>query len=453
MRDLLERLLECFRLPIDQVPSLSTIADGYAKLEQMLLGKEWGAAVKWLNRRGRFRDAPPHLKHLIRHAYEHVCRKDAWEAFKKIAHKDREDCDRQLIASWNESLFAKLVSAQKERPRLAEARRRIEILDQVIALIAQAGNDLQLDLEQQIVQLAIRLPPGYRYAQETRVQQAMRRVRAMSQFEAVAVRDPLDEPALASAWQDLLETGCAVLVDPQWQPRAELAAQRAPLIRRWRNCPPSCPPINSIDGSCRSGGKICWPIVPRPPLAGAYETAIYRRQLLRRLHTAVDSRHAPAMIAVADDPALAGFPLPGSWKALIQAARQKAAATARLAAVLRDGPRNDLLTQFDARLIREYPEQFAPYQAKLSVWTQSEILPAESLGLGAAVGRASLVPADEPRPAYRVRWTWPQSRFSDECVFCICQQEPVPGDDPRLVPAVCDLPSTGRPGNTAAGTG
>jgi hypothetical protein len=167
--------------------------------------------------------------------------------------------------------------------------------------------------------------------------------------------------------------------------------------------------------------------------------AIHRRELLRQLHAAIDSRHAPAMIALADDPAIVGFPLPGAWKTSIKAARQKAAATARLVAVLHNGPRSELLTQFDVRLIREYPEQFAPFQAKLSLWTQSEILPAESLGLGAAVGRASLVPADEPSPAYRVRWTWPQSRFSDECVLLICQEEPVPGDDPMLVPAVFRL--------------
>ena len=55
------------------------------------------------------------------------------------------------------------------------------------------------------------------------------------------------------------------------------------------------------------------------------------------------------------------------------------------------------------------------------------------------MGRASLVPADEPSPAYRVRWTWPQSRFSDKCIIGICRQEPVPGDDPTLMPAVFRL--------------
>ena len=79
---------------------------------------------------------------------------------------------------------------------------------------------------------------------------------------------------------------------------------------------------------------------------------------------------------------LTGVSLAGGRKTALKAARQKAAATACLAAVLRDGPRSELLTQFDARLIREYPEQFAPYQAELSLWTQSEILPAENLGIG-----------------------------------------------------------------------
>jgi serine/threonine protein kinase len=440
VRDLLEKLLQCTRMPIDQVPSLSKIADGYAQLEKMLIDKEYSAAVRWLNKRGRFRDAPKHLQPMIRHAYEHVCRKDAWAAFTKIPRKDREDYDRQLIAAWNEPLFAKLAGARAERPRLAQARRRIEIVDQVIALIGQAGEDLQLELEQQIAQLAIRLPPGYRHTQEARVQQAMRRVGAMSQFEAVAVRDPLDEPALASAWQDLVDTGCSGLIDPQWQPRAELAAERAPLIAALAELPAELPP-DQRDRRILSIWRDevladCAQAAPWRPL---YEMALRHRQLLRQLQTAVESRHAPTIIALADDPALAGYPLPGAWRTVIKAARQKAAAMARLEAVLRDGPRVDLLPHFDARLIRQYTDQFAPYQSQLSQWTQSEILPAENLGLGAAVGRASLVAADEPYPAYRVRWTWPQSRFSDECILCITQEEPLPGDDPTLVPAVFRL--------------
>ena len=145
---------------MEQVPPLSKLAGGFARLEEMLLRKEWKRGGEVAEQAGRFRDAPPQLQPMIRHAYEHVCRKDAWEAFQKIPRKDCEVYDRQVIAAWNEPLFAHFAAARQERPRLAAARERVDVLDQLLALIAQAGEHLELDLERQIAHLAIRLPPG-----------------------------------------------------------------------------------------------------------------------------------------------------------------------------------------------------------------------------------------------------------------------------------------------------
>ena len=58
VRELLERLLRGHRGPIDQVPSLAELTDSYVEIEKLLRQAEWEEAVKLLNRRKQFRDAP-----------------------------------------------------------------------------------------------------------------------------------------------------------------------------------------------------------------------------------------------------------------------------------------------------------------------------------------------------------------------------------------------------------
>jgi hypothetical protein len=95
---------------------------------------------------------------------------------------------------------------------------------------------------------------------------------------------------------------------------------------------------------------------------------------------------------------------------------------------------------FDARLIRKHPDRFAPYESRLSEWTRSEILPLEGLGLGRALGRASLLCLDKAHGTYRVRWTWPQQRFADQCLLAISRHEPDAESDPRDLDVLYRLP-------------
>lgn len=164
VRDLTQQLFSLLRGPLDRVPPLGHLANSFAKVEQLLLRQEWDAAVDALNRRGQFRDAPEHLKPLIRQAYEHVCRQQAWTAFARLPAETSEANDRSLVASWNEALFAGFEPAEKQRVRVAEARRRVTLLDRLCYLVQQSSGQITLAAEQGIADAAAQLPQGYKYS-------------------------------------------------------------------------------------------------------------------------------------------------------------------------------------------------------------------------------------------------------------------------------------------------
>jgi hypothetical protein len=105
VRDLTESLLELLRIPMSQVAPLRQLAHpSFRRIERLLAAEQWESAVELLNRRGRFRDAPPHLKPLIAKAYEHVCRQESWADFQRVPAEIDEPCDRRLVRAWNEAI-------------------------------------------------------------------------------------------------------------------------------------------------------------------------------------------------------------------------------------------------------------------------------------------------------------------------------------------------------------
>jgi hypothetical protein len=155
-----------------------------------------------------------------------------------------------------------------------------------------------------------------------------------------------------------------------------------------------------------------------------------RRDLLRRTGKAIRARRDAEIVRLAEDPLLADFPLPADWQAAIQAAQGQVAKTAALIAALESGDAAMFWERFDARLIRRHRELFAAHEEVLRRWTEKEILAPERLGLGLALARSSLVCVDRVEGTYCVRWTWPQQRFSEQCILAICPEAPGPGDEP-----------------------
>jgi len=438
VRDLTQKLFGFACVRMDQVPSLAQLTNSYAKIEQLLQKRQWAAAVKELNRRGRFHDAPKRLQPLIRQAYQYVCREQEWRKFQKLPQETSEANDRSLVGAWNESLFGGYEPAERQRVRVSEAHRRVKTLDRIGRRVRRAESGTRqgeqeveaatLAGEQSIVEAAAKLPQGYQYDLRPRVDQARRRVSAVQRLEK-ALDSAASEAMIVTAWRTVLEAKCDGLADPDWRPRIELAEQRAPVLKALHEIPDDLPAYQQdqriletwqedLLKDCREAER--W----RP----AYQAAVARRDVLERLQTATEEGNQEAIAELMEEPCLAEYPLPKGCDAAIKAVRDRIEQTKSLLAALDDNRRASFHELFDAGLIRQHAERFAPHESLLHEWTLSEVLPLEKLGLGPARNRKSLKGSGTK---YRVRWTWPQQRFTDRCLLAVCPDKPGEKDNPQ----------------------
>jgi len=325
VRELTAKLFGFSAGPMDQVPPLSHLANSFAKVEQLLVRGEWKAAVDALNRRGQFRDAPDHLKPLIERAYQHVYREKAWVKYCRIPREASEANDQKLVDTWNEALFAGFESAERERVRIGEARRRLAVLDRIRAyhVAQQSSGTITLGGERQIAAAAEKLPQGYQYALQARVERARRHVRATTRLEAV-IANPRSEAAIVTAWRAVVEAQCDHLADPAWRPRIELAERRAPLLRKLYEISDDMP-LDRRDrqvldtweedllAECEEAERF------RP----LYEEAVARSELLKRLQTAIDGCDESSIVRLMEEPLLAGYPLPADLAASVKAVQRR----------------------------------------------------------------------------------------------------------------------------------
>ncbi|MBN2477030.1 MAG: protein kinase family protein [Pirellulales bacterium] len=438
VRELTQKLFGFACVRMDQVPSLSHLTNSYAKIEMLLKRKHWAEAVKALNRRGQFRDAPEKLKPLIRQAYEHVCRQQAWQAFQKLPQETSEENDRRLVAAWNEALFAGYEQAERQRVRVAEARRRVRELDRICHLVqrteqqnrqaSQSSEKITLIGEQSIVDAADKLPQGYRYSLRPRAEEARRRVAAVARLER-ALTIATAEASIVVAWRAVVEAKCEGLANPTWRPRIELAERRAPVLKQLYEIPDDLAADQrdarildfwqeDLLAECREAER--WRVT--------CAAAIARRQVLEHLQAAVEQGNESAIAGLMGEPCLADYPLPEMLATAIHQVRDRLGRTDSLLAALSEGRRSAFWELFDARLIRQHADRFAPHEAVLREWTVTEVLPLERLGLARMSGRRSVKGTGTK---CRVRWVWPEERFTNRCLLGVCPAEPDYGDDPQ----------------------
>lgn len=433
IRDLAGQLFALAQARIDQVPPLSQLANSYAKVEHLLRTQQWAAAVELLNRRGQFRDAPEHLKAPIRQAYEWVCRQEAWTAYQRIPWEASEQADRSLVDAWNEALFAGFEPAERERVRVAEARRRVAMLERLRYLVQQSSGRTTLAVEKGIVEAALHLPNGYRHSLSTRVDQARRCVAALARLDR-ALSGPESEAAIVAAWRAVQESHSETLIGPAYHWRIGLAQQRAPLLKLLGDMPAALPADQRDRRILDAWNEELLADCPEAEAwRPAYNTAVARQDALGRLKAAVDAGNEAAVAAVMQEPCLEGYPLPAAWSQAVKKTLDRFGRMETLLAALRDGDRAVFRELFDARLIREQGDRFEPYRDRLLEWTAIEVLPPEAMGLALAVGRASLVAVDDPKGGYRLRWTWPLPRFAEECLLIVCANPPSAEEDPEAI--------------------
>jgi hypothetical protein len=462
LRSLTEKLFGLSQVRMEEVPPLGQLANSYTEVERLLAGQQWEAAVDLLNRRGHFRDAPQRLQPLIYHAYENVCRQQAWVKFLRIPNELGEQADRQTVEAWNEALFANFPPAEQERQRVMEARQRVQQLDRLQHLIQQSANAISLSGEKGLAVIAKRFPQGYHYSLRERVEQARRRVKAYARLEK-ALNDNSSEKAIVAAWQGVVEAQCEQFVSIDWGLRIAVAEERLQVFKALSRITGDLPPDErdrrvlavwkeKLMADCADADK--W----RP----LYQMAGVRREVLKRLQAAIEAHNDAEIALWGSKHCLAKYPLPPATAETIAAARQRVGRTEALLAALADAaesgdgksdiavtdgrpqeeasskhpsPPPDFAEQFDARAVRAQPDRFAPFQAILGHWLQSEVLPLDKLGLAPPADHPALVPVAEPEGHFRAAWKWPDARFSEQCILAVCPCEPALGDDPQTLAA------------------
>jgi hypothetical protein len=550
-QNLLSKLAALAQGRMEEVPPLGQLVNSYAEVERLLAARQWNAAVDLLNRRGHFRDAPAHLQPLIQQAYEHVCRQKAWAKFAKLPAEISEPVDRQLVETWNEALFTGFALAEPQRQRVAEARRRVQVLDRLRHLVQRTAGTISLEGEKGLASLAARLPADYAHGLRQRVELARRRVLAYARLER-ELAAPSSEAAIAEAWRGLVHAKGEALVGIEWGMRIGLAEERASIFQALAAIPRRAPLDQRDQRVLEAWNEQLMAGCPEAdrwrPL---HQMATVRKEVLKRLQAAVASQDDAGIVQWGKKRCLAKYPLPEPWiaaiaeagerldraDALLAALRQASASVAEaegggapltMLAMVPDstqggarppaaagpgetaaptlvgevvepvvaqvpkspqpqvpgampgdnlGPAaaegaplaaedtaeeplpadlegegaaapvqepapapppsarpltsSSLRDLFDVRLLRAYPDRFAPYQGFLSDWIRRELLPREKLGLALLEGVPGIALAERPEGYYRFRWSWPAERLADRCLLAVVQAEPASADEPE----------------------
>jgi hypothetical protein len=171
------------------------------------------------------------------------------DVFEPLARRfPREQVDRDLCASWDESLLADCHEADPFRRRYQEAGRRVAMLDTLRALLVRyrAGT---VSEETVLAAEAVRLPADYQYDDRAEVQVLRNACEALAALQAALAVVPPHEAGIARAWDQLKRAGghrAAAL----YSVRAELAQRRAPALERVKNLAP-LPPTEENDRRLR----------------------------------------------------------------------------------------------------------------------------------------------------------------------------------------------------------
>ena len=146
------------------------------------------------------------------------------EARRLAAAPADEDGDRRLCQVWDEGGLEHCPEAEPLRPRVAAARPRIVLLDDLKRLLGRGAT------EEQIVARAAPLGKKYTYRLRPRVETARQRVAAFAALREAVERGG-DDRAIEQAWARLEEAGG----HPEalhWQAKADTARRRAAVLGR-----------------------------------------------------------------------------------------------------------------------------------------------------------------------------------------------------------------------------
>ncbi len=367
-------------------------------------------------------------------------REAAWTGFQSVSQALRQEADESLVHAWNEKMFAGWPRAERERPRIETARRRLELVGQ---LERQAAQPLSIANEEQLFKLAGGLPDGYDYALKPRVQLAHDRLHVLAKLKR-ALAEPVSDVALASLWEKLHALKGRALAPASVKARAATAVERAAVLHILRQIPATYP----IDQAPQLDARLMntWndsllaECHDAEPWRAAWRQAAKRQAVLAELKKAIAANNKLGIADLAADDCLTGYPLPHDWARIAKGAMSELQTFRQLLATLQRNDRQAFRQNFDARVLRRHAKEFAAHQARLREWILAEVLPGDKLGLAPPLARRGLMREPGGNNTFRICWQWPQPRFSEQCVVAICREPPRRGGDARQLASLIRLP-------------
>jgi hypothetical protein len=339
--------------------------------------------------------------------------------------------DRELLAAWDPQISD---PSGKVAAPLQAARTRVEQME----TLAKQAKQCTLQGEESLSQALTKLPRTYHPQLIQRAEVAKLRLETMKQLGKGVSRD--SDVSISVAMDRLNQLKALSLLSPEQQSRVELAQQRRPLIETLRKLlseDPNTSPVKLLEVWDDALLSECRDVADIKPKILAAKSHAGQLQLLKDAIDAGD-------LAAADDGARSlaaeGHSLPKevslALKELkVQKEQQRLRQKQSLVSSLLENDRRQFYAQFDSLLLSDICQQSPHHQPVVATWLESEVLPLEKIGLSlpkqtdsSETERSQAVEIIDGK--LRVRWQWPDERFSRRCVLTLTTETPREAQNP-----------------------
>jgi hypothetical protein len=370
-----------------------------------------------------------------------VRRKRAFDKFRRIPDVLRESVDRKLASVWNESEFQGLAGADAERQRYVNARSRLKLVKALRDVVQQAGSKASVAGERKIHDASSRLPAGYAIEGDllARAQLATQRLNACRTCRTAMDRENPDEKSLASAWTTLVSVKGEEMLDARRRTRMELAVRRRPLLEKLAAIPLLENANSTQDHELiKTWNETLLSDCSEAQLwKPAYEAAVVRRTKLAELRQLIDTDDDFAIADCLETPCFEKYEFSPDLKERLIKTRKRVQEVKGLINALHTGQKSRFVELFDQDVVRRFAARFVPYQARLTNWITTEILPREKIGLNEPQLEKSMTASPGRLGRWQFRWTWPPRRFTSHCLLGFCRKLPSGITNPRDVVGHC----------------
>jgi hypothetical protein len=408
------------------------------------------AAWKQLADRGGHPEADQH-----RAAIDLATARDAaWQKFQAGPARTDEASDTAAVAAWNESVFRGWPRAEAQRPRIEECRRRL----QAAAAVRVVAGSLSKSGEEEVIRLGAALPPGWSQEIAKRSEMAQQRLAALTAFTAAITAD--SDIQIAGAHRGLHGLQATALISSADRSRVDVALKREPAVAALQKIPSA---YKNTDAT-RWDGKLiaAWneSLLGDCSDAAAWkptvETAVRRQKLLRLLEKEVAARDKGDAFAggkIAAEPCLQGYSFDEPTIRWLAWARSVTDAVRGMTDAAAHGDRAAFLESFDSAFMRDHASMLEPHWPQLVEWVKSDVVPAATPQTPIGQKALEVSPgATKGASRCRLKWRWPDRRFTDECHVAVCRSKPSASAKPESLAAWLSFPMTRELYESAGGS-